>query len=160
VISAPPAESYSGSVVNVRQVAEAIMGYLEAVGIKTENKHFEDVGTWIKTFKAGKMKGIALASWGSGARFDADFLLWRLTRSDGDFSHINDPDIDRWLSAARATLDPKKRQELYSKVQRRLVDRTYWVPMYGQHEILGVSNKLNFRASGDEILKVYYATWR
>ncbi|GIX46742.1 MAG: ABC transporter substrate-binding protein [Candidatus Tectimicrobiota bacterium] len=152
--------SYSGSVVNVRQVVEAIMGYLEAVGIKTENRHFEDVGTWIRTMRAGKLNGIGLASWGSGAVFDADALLWRLTKSGEDFSYISDPDIDRWLSAARATLDPQQRLELYSKVQRRLVEQAYWVPLYGQHEILGVSNKLDFRASGDEILKVYYATWR
>ena len=152
--------SYSGSVVNGRQVTEAVMGYLSAVGIQAENKHFEDVGTWIKTMRAGKLNGIGLASWGSGAVFDADALLWRLTKTDEDFSYISDPEIDRWLAAARATLDPKKRQELYSQVQQRLVEQTYWVPMYGQHEILGVSNKLNFQASGDEILKVYNASWK
>jgi peptide/nickel transport system substrate-binding protein len=152
--------SYAGSVVNVRQVAEAVMGYLSAVGIQTESKYFEDVGTWIQTMRAGKLNGIGLASWGSGAVFDADALLWRLTKTDEDFSYISDPDIDRWLAEARATLDSKARQELYSKVQKRLVEQTYWVPMYGQHEILGVSNKLNFQASGDEILKVYHASWK
>jgi peptide/nickel transport system substrate-binding protein len=153
-------QSYSGSVVNVRQVVEAIMGYLEAVGIQAENNHFEDVGMWTQTMRAGKLTGIALASWGSRAIFDADALLWRLTKSDQDFSYVNDPDIDRWLTAARSTLEPQKRQELYSQIQQRIVDEAYWVPMYGQHEILGVSNKLRFKASGDEILKVHTATWK
>lgn len=152
--------SYSGSIVNVRQVTEAIMGYLDTVGIKTENNHFEDVGTLTKTMRAGKLNGIGLMSWGSGAVFDADALLWRLTKTGEDFSYISDPDVDAWLSAARATLDADKRRELYSKVQQRLVEQAYWIPMYGQHEILGVNKKLDFKASGDEILKVYYATWK
>lgn len=32
--------------------------------------------------------------------------------------------------------------------------------MHGEHEILGVSNKLSIKASGDEILKVYHASWK
>jgi peptide/nickel transport system substrate-binding protein len=153
--------SYSGSIVNVRQVTEAVMGYLEAVGLKAENNHFEDVGNLIKTARSGKLNGMTLNSWGSGAVFDADALLWRLTKTGEDFSYISDPDIDTWLAAARATLAPQKRLELYnSKVQQRLVEQAYWIPMYGQHEILGVSNKLNIKASGDEILKVYHASWK
>jgi peptide/nickel transport system substrate-binding protein len=153
-------QSYSGSVANVRQVVEAVMGYLAAVGIQAENTHFEDVGTWTQTMRSGKLNGIGLASWVSRAIFDADALLWRLTKSDQDFSYVSDPDIDRWLVTARSTLEPQKRQDLYSQIQQRLVEQVYWVPMYGQHEILGVSNKLNFKASGDEIMKVHTATWR
>jgi peptide/nickel transport system substrate-binding protein len=152
--------SYSGSIVNVRQVTEAVMGYLEAVGIKAENDHFEDVGNLIKTARSGKLNGMTLNSWGSGAVFDADALLWRLTKTGEDFSYISDPDIDTWLAAARATLAPQKRRELYSKVQQRLVEQAYWIPMHGEHEILGVSNKLSIKASGDEILKVYHASWK
>jgi hypothetical protein len=34
------------------------------------------------------------------------------------------------------------------------------VPLYSQYEILGVSKRLNYRATGDEIIRVFEVTWR
>jgi hypothetical protein len=40
------------------------------------------------------------------------------------------------------------------------VDQAYWVPMYGQYTIEAVSNKLNYEASSDEIMRIFAATWK
>ncbi|RMF85972.1 MAG: ABC transporter substrate-binding protein, partial [Nitrospinota bacterium] len=152
--------SYSGSVVSVRQVVEAIMGNLAQVGIRVKNTHYEDVGTYAKNARAGKLQGITLFSWGSGSVFDADALLYPLLVSSEPFSYVKDPDLDRWLKQARETIDRERRKQLYSQVQRRIIEQTYWIPMYAQYAILGISNRINYEATGDEIIKVFEATWK
>jgi hypothetical protein len=34
------------------------------------------------------------------------------------------------------------------------------VPLYSQHEILGVSKRLNYQAARDEMIRVFDVTWR
>ena len=57
-------------------------------------------------------------------------------------------------------MDAKRRLELYSKFQHFIVDRAYWLPLYAQSTIEAASNKLNYEASSDEIMRVYDATWK
>ncbi len=152
--------TYSGSVVSHRQVAEAIMGNLAEVGIKVKNTHYEDVGTFSEKDRAGTLEGLTLASWGSFSVFDADALLYPLLVSSEPGSYVADAELDQWIQEARETIDQEKRKQLYSKVQRRIVEKMYWIPMYAQYEILGISNRINYEASGDEIIKVFEATWR
>jgi hypothetical protein len=40
------------------------------------------------------------------------------------------------------------------------MNQAYWVPLYSQYEILGVSKRLNYQAAGDEIIRVFDVTWR
>lgn len=152
--------TYAGSIVSVDQVAQAIMGYLANVGIRAKVRHFADVGQYLANFRGSKLDGITLASWGYNSVFDSDALFYVHFHTKQPYAYNTAAGMDEWLDEARATVDPKKRQELYSRLQRFVVDRAYWVPMYAQYTIEAVTNKLNYEASGDEIMRIFAATWK
>ena len=152
--------TYGGSIVNVEQVSQAIMGYLGRVGVKAKLRYFADVGQYLANFRGSKLEGITLASWGYNSVFDADAIYYIHFHSGEPYTYNSSKDLDAWLDDARSTVDGKKRLDLYSKVQHRIVAEAYWLPMYAQFTIEAVSNKLNYEASSDEIMRVYAATWK
>ncbi len=152
--------TYAGSVVNVEQVGQAVMGYLSRVGIKVRPRHFADVGQYLATFRGSKLDGITMHSWGYNSVFDSDAIYYIHFHAGEPYAYNTSQEMDQWLEEARATVDSKKRQELYSRFERFIVDQAYWVPMYAQFTIEAVSNKLNYEASGDEIMRVHAATWK
>jgi peptide/nickel transport system substrate-binding protein len=152
--------TYGGSIVNVEQVSQAIQGYLGNVGVRTKIRHFADVGQYLSNFRGSKLDGITLASWGYNSVFDADAIYYTHFHTGQPYTYNSSKEMDGWLDEARATVDPKKRQELYARLQRFIVDQAYWVPMYAQYTIEAVSTKLNYEASSDEIMRVYAATWK
>ena len=152
--------TYAGSIVNVDQVAQTVMGYLGNVGVKAKLRFFADIGQFLANFRASKLDGITLFSWGYNSVFDSDALYYVHFHAGEPYTYNTAKEMDQWLEEARATVDPKKRQELYSRFQRFIVEQAYWVPMYAQFTIEAVSNKLNYEASSDEIMRVHAATWK
>jgi peptide/nickel transport system substrate-binding protein len=152
--------TYAGSIVNVDQAAQAVMGYLGKVGIRVKPRHFADVGQYLAGFRGSKLDGITFASWGYNSVFDSDALYYVHFHKGEPYAYNSSPEMDQWLEEARATVDPKKRRELYSRLQRFIVEQAYWVPMYAQYTIEAVSNRINYEASSDEIMRVHAATWK
>jgi peptide/nickel transport system substrate-binding protein len=152
--------TYGGSIVSQPQVAEAIMGYLAHVGIRTDTKHFDDVGTFASHQQAGKLNDLVLGSWGSYSIFDADMLLHPLFHRSEPFTYCTDAQLEGLLDKGRSSLEQGQRKQALLQAQRAIVDRAYWVPLYGQYEILGLSKRLNYQAAGDEIIRVFDVTWR
>ncbi len=152
--------TYAGSIVNVDQVAQATMGYLGKVGIKIKLRHFADVGQYLANFRGSKLDGMTMASWGYNSVFDSDFIYYIHFHTGQPYTYNTSKEMDQWLDEARSVVDPKKRQEFYSRFQRFIVDQAYWVPMYAQFTIEAASNKLNYEASSDEIMRVHAATWK
>jgi peptide/nickel transport system substrate-binding protein len=152
--------TYGGSITCQRQVTEAIMGYLAQVGIRTDNQHFENVNTFASYQQAGKLNDLTLGSWGSYSIFDADMLLHPLFHRSEPFTYCTDPQLEALLDKARSSLDQGVRKQTLLQAQRAIVRQAYWVPLYSQHEILGVSKRLNYQAARDEIIRVFDVTWR
>ncbi len=152
--------TYSGSIVNVEQVAQAAMGYLGQAGIRVKPRHFADVGQYLANFRGSKLDGITMASWGYNSVFDSDAIFYTHFHTGEPYAYNTAKEMDTWLEEARSTVDAKKRREIYSRFQRFIVDQAYWVPMYAQYTIEAVSNKLNYEASSDEIMRIFAATWK
>jgi peptide/nickel transport system substrate-binding protein len=152
--------TYSGSIISQRQVTEAVMGYLARVGIHVDNRHFDTVNTFARQQQAGKLNDLMLGSWGSYSIFDADMLLHPLFHRSEPFTYCTDPQLEALLENARSCLDQDLRQQLLLQAQRIILHHAYWVPLYSQYEILGISKRLNYQAAGDEIIRVFDVTWR
>jgi peptide/nickel transport system substrate-binding protein len=152
--------TYSGSITSVDQMADAITGYLAKVGIKVKRRHIQDVGLWTSSNKEGKLEGMLYYSWGSNSIFDADALLYALAYSKEPLSYVRDKELDTLLDEARSQIDPQKRLDLYAKIQQRMHEQVYWVPINVQYTIEGVNKKLNYEASSDEMMRVYSASWK
>jgi peptide/nickel transport system substrate-binding protein len=152
--------TYGGSIMCQRQVTEAIMGYLAQIGIRTDNQHFENVNTFASYQQTGKLNDLVLGSWGSYSIFDADMLLHPLFHRSEPFTYCTDPQLEALLDQARSSLDQNLRKQSLLQAQRAIVSQAYWVPLYSQDEILGLSKRLNYQAASDEIIRVFDVTWR
>jgi peptide/nickel transport system substrate-binding protein len=70
-----------------------------------------------------------------GASFHADPDVLRATylpevRAVTSGNKVDDPDLIAWLKAAAQEGDPAKRIALYAKVQHKIIDKAYSIPIY------------------------------
>ncbi|HKK93927.1 MAG TPA: ABC transporter substrate-binding protein [Longimicrobiales bacterium] len=127
-----------------REIAEALQEFLRQVGIDVEMDIFE----WATTFEL--MRGAQLD-------YDLNSFTWFTTTADADYTmysnyvsdqlppsswnrwrYAND-DVDEWLKAARASLDPDEREALYGRVQDQLAEDLPALPLYGSYEVAALS---------------------
>jgi peptide/nickel transport system substrate-binding protein len=59
-----------------------------------------------------------------------------------NMSKIKNPELDKALLAAAATTDRAQQTKLYDKAQQIIAENAYWVPMYPEQTLLGISKKL------------------
>lgn len=152
--------TYSGSAMSVNQIADAISGYLAAIGIRTRRRHFDNAGQWLAYERGGKAGGITLYSWGSLSIFDADTLLYPLLHSKEPLAYNASPAMDDVLTRARSTLDVAERKRLYREAQRLILDQAYWIPLWAHMEIEAMDRRLDYTPSADGLMRVHLARWR
>ena len=142
-----------------KSVAEAISGYLTAVGIKTNMKWLG--GQWDvmdKNLAAGTVP-LAYISWGSYSVFDASSIMNRFFMSDNPQCYGTTPEVNKLLTEANNVVDPAKRKELYSKAQKIIADDAYWVPLYNAKVVSAMKKDLSFKPSYDEIDRYFTAAY-
>ena len=143
------------------QPNQAAMGYLEQVGIKVTLKDYiGNIGQLMKLRNAGKVTGIGNFTWGSYNIFDADAILAAFFLLKDIKNYTGDQQLSDWIQAARESIDPKLRQELYTKAQKRIVEEAYWMPFFIVHMIYGRDNNLNLIVGKDEVPRFNEASWK
>lgn len=152
--------SYSGSAMSVNQVADAISGYLAAIGIRTRRRHFENTGQWLAYERGGKAGGITLYSWGSLSIFDADTILHPLLHGKEPLAYNATPAMDDLLTRARSTLDLAERKRLYREAQKLILDQASWIPLWAHVEVEAMDRQLDYSPSADGLMRVHLARWR
>lgn len=102
----------------------------------------------------------AQQGWANG---DPDWIMSRFLSSDGDYNiarkgGYNNPEADRLVAAGRAERDPKKRFEIYGRLQEIAVQEVPVTPLYHVHlsyayrdTITGLRHRVNYQPSLDEI---------
>ncbi|QXJ23879.1 ABC transporter substrate-binding protein [Actinomadura graeca] len=76
---------------------------------------------------------------------------WPPTKGGGNFFRLNDPELDGWLRAATATVDPAARAGHYAKIQDRVLRRGLAIPTYVPVRLVGTSSQVKgvaFDANG------------
>ena len=130
-----------------REIAEALQAFLREVGIEATLDLFD----WATTF--GLMRGATLD-------YDLNSFTWFTTTADADYTMYSNyvstelppaswnrwryanPQVDEWLKAARASLDPAERATLYGLVQDQLAIDLPAIPLYGSFEVAALSAKV------------------
>ena len=141
-------------------LGQAVQADLKKIGIKV-TRPAPDIGTFIDEVYGGKTDFVDF-SW---ARFEPD-VLWLLfngasTPSTGgqNATFVNDPDLTAWTNQGRATLDAATRKSVYAKVQQRIIDQAYVVPVYVPQSILGVSATLHGLTYDPQPWTLFYNAW-
>ena len=144
--------------INKEQV-EAVQGYLSKVGIETKfNWYGADEGALIKLRNSGKVKDMGVYSWATNIS-DAEYYLPYWLSYGNDRNYNNDKEVGDWLVEAGKTMDQKKRLELYKKIQFRVVERAYWIPLVGDVAVVGVNKDLNLFLVG-EFARFWLSSWK
>jgi peptide/nickel transport system substrate-binding protein len=159
--------SPSGRYLNDRQVAEAVVGQLAAVGVRAELR-VQEWSSYVGQVLERQIPTEAwLIGWGN-SQFDADNTLFSLlyggTVEGGPsqvvFSYMEDEDLDALLAEARATVDQERRAELYEEALRIIRDAAPWIFLYQQVDIYGVANHVDWDPRPDELIWAFDAAIR
>jgi peptide/nickel transport system substrate-binding protein len=149
--------TYTGSIQNPRALIEAVAGYLNKVGIKTNVNVFSDIGMWDRIGREGKQSDLSLHSWGGGGVYDADAVYYPYFRKDQPFCYGSSAEMTKWLDQARGTLNADARKKLYYDVGKYINDQALAVPFWSQYVILGVNKRVIYEAPPDEFLRTFEA---
>ena len=120
-----------------REVAEAIAGYLRAVGLDVEIRLFE-WGTYLGLLQQSDEWDLAVLGW-TPATGDADMALRPLYHSGarGNHSRYVSPTVDRLLDEAAFTLDAQERRRLYRELQAVIAREAPVIFLYAMDVSLG-----------------------
>jgi peptide/nickel transport system substrate-binding protein len=138
-----------------REVAEAVAGQLTKAGIRTTVRMHEYVSYMNIMAYLHKAGPVYLGSWGSGGTYDAEGVYDPLFRSGKISTNYYNGDVDGMNDEAKQSMDPKRRLELFHRINHILIDDAAAMPLYQQIDLYGVNRRLVWKARGDERIKGY-----
>lgn len=142
----------NSKVPNAKQIAEAIRGYWEEIGVKTEFTFYQEVAPWLAAWP-DKVKPLPMSSWGGG--FDADFYYYPIVRSGNVYAVFTTPELDAMIDKARSISDQNERLSIYHEAERYMVEKAGWVFLWAQQSAYGISNRLDWAPRVDEGIRAY-----
>jgi peptide/nickel transport system substrate-binding protein len=108
-------------------MAEAIMGWLQSVGIRTRMRTTERA-TFMSAWREKKLHGVVLTI--TGISGNAATRLEPFVTANGAFAFGGLPEVDDLFRRQAKELDRKKREALLHQMQRVLHDQVTQVPIY------------------------------
>lgn len=137
----------SGRYLKDKELAEAIAGQLEKVGIRLQVVVHE-WGTYVTKWPDGVVPMYML---GWAGTWDADGILSPLFLSGQRFSRWANPEFDRLVEAARSTLDQSERLRLYSQASALAHEEAPWLFLLHGMDIYGVNRAvMDWEPTSDE----------
>jgi peptide/nickel transport system substrate-binding protein len=123
------------------QSAQLVQQQLKDIGIQMEIQSLE-FGTLLERAEAGDQQAHLMGY----TYTNPDILyLWFHSSNIGDglnLSHVDDPKLDAMLEKSRATIEEDARDEIYRDIQRYIVDKSLWVPLWNNEEYIATSQVL------------------
>jgi peptide/nickel transport system substrate-binding protein len=140
-------QSPSGRYLKDKEISEAIVQMLTQVGIRARLSTPEWGKIW-PDIQAGRVPFYLL---GRGSVEDPSEYLHQYFRT-GVTPRVNfsDPEVDALLLAEQQEFDPPKRIELLRRAMSRIVEQAGMAFLFQYEDTYGVSNRMEFRARGDE----------
>jgi peptide/nickel transport system substrate-binding protein len=108
-------------------MGETIMGWLQAVGIRTRMRSVER-GAFMTAWREKKLHGVVLTI--SGVSGNAATRLESFVTRNGAFAFGSLPQVDDIFRRQAGELDPKKREALLHQMQQILHDEVTQAPIY------------------------------
>ena len=139
-----------------RDQAEAIIGYLTAVGIRP-NLQFLKYAALLDEVKNDKVP-FAFRSWGSFSINDASAIV--STFFGGGWEDITgDEEVQGWLRVADTSMDPDVRRENYARALQKISAEVYWFPTWSIPVLYAYSKDLSFTPTSDEVPRFFAMSW-
>ena len=140
-----------------RQQTEAIIGYLRAVGIRTNLRYVQYVAGR-DGMREGKI-AFMHQTWGSYSVNDVSAntpVFFKFMADDT----ARDPQVRDWLQKGDSTVDAEIRKDVYAKALARIADQAYTVPLYSLPVYYAYTKDVTFEAYPDEIPRFWESRWK
>ena len=108
-------------------VIEGFANDLGAIGIRAKMQPMERAAMQAAQ-RDKKVKNLTRI--GSGAPGNAATRIEAFIYSKGTLSFLKDPEIDQWFEQQSVERDRKKREELLFKIQQKVYDEAYFMPLW------------------------------
>jgi peptide/nickel transport system substrate-binding protein len=140
-----------------RNQTEALIGYLQAVGIKT-NLRFLQYAAMREQIATGKAM-LTHQTWGSFSVNDVSAATpnYFAFRSE---DITRDPQVRDLLEKGNNSVDPAVRKEAYKAGLKIIADKAYAVPLYSLPVYYVANKDLNFKAYPDELVRFWEMGWK
>ena len=120
-------------------VADSVMNYLNAVGIRVRMKQMERA-TFTAAWQERKLRGLLMVAAGNSG--NAASRVESFIQSKGGNSFGGYPDIDELFQKQASERDAKKREEILAKIQQLTIDRAMFVPIMDLRALMGVGPRV------------------
>jgi peptide/nickel transport system substrate-binding protein len=110
-------------------VGEAVVNYLEAVGIRARLRPLERAAFY-KGYREKKLKNLIQST--GGAFGNAATRLEAYVATGGAFAYGGSPDLDRLMSEQATELDRAKREATLHRIQQLVHERVLYSPIWWQ----------------------------
>lgn len=120
-------------------VSEAIVGYLNAVGIRIKLRTMERAA-FLAAWKEKKLRGLFLTA--VGASGNASTRVEAFMYSKGPYAYGGYPDLDDLFLQQAQERDSKKREVLLHRIQQMSVERVMYAPVMDLRGLVGVGPRV------------------
>ena len=145
-------DSFTGSIADHAKPAEAIVGYLQKVGVRAKQNVFEFSAFGPRRVQ-NKTAPLFIYSIGN-AYLEPSWVIRWLTQG-GLGMYYKNPKLDEMLTRIEATDDPKKRAPLYSDVQKLIKDEAPFIFLFQADAVFGMSTRIDYTPRPDETQWLY-----
>jgi ABC-type dipeptide transport system, periplasmic component len=140
-----------------RNQTEAIIGYLQAVGIKA-NLRFLQYAAMREQIRGNKAM-LTHQTWGSFSVNDVSAST-PVYFAMGEDDISRDPEVRDALNKGDNSVDPAVRNASYKEALTRIAEKAYAVPLYSLPVYYVATADLDFRAYPDEMPRFWEMTWK
>ena len=145
-------DSFTGSIADHSKPAEAIVGYLQKVGVRAKQNVFE-FSSFGPRRVANQTAPLFIYSIGNSYLEPSWVLRW-LTQG-GLGMHYKNAKLDEMLTRIEATDDRARRAPLYADVQRLVKDEAPFIFLYQADAVFGMSTRIDYTPRPDETQWLY-----
>jgi peptide/nickel transport system substrate-binding protein len=140
-----------------RDQTEAIINYLQAVGIKAKLNFMQYAA--MRDQERAHKTGLVHWTWGSNLVNDVSASTPVYYGGGADDLSRN-PQVKELLDKGDHTVDEKARKEYYKKALHIIADQAYAVPLWSLPVYYVANKELNFRAYSDELPRFWEMSWK
>ena len=133
------------------EVSELIVGMLSQVGIKAKLQ-FLEWSNFVEMRNANENKDMYLLGLGNSMYDGAYAVDWFNAERNKDHTDYSNAEVEKLLEQSKVNMDPKTREVQIQEIQKIVAEDVPYVFLYLEKINVGVSDRVNFTPSSDEML--------